>query len=116
VSKILDSVIADFKARETRGIMKYGVTMDRSDLLSHEWIQHMMEELMDAIIYLKKIQDGSQRHTDSQEADCPVTKQIRSSRKITGTGAAVRQISKGEQGSSRKRPARIQKKKRHSQD
>ena len=69
MSKIVDQVIEDFKAREQRGIMKYGVTMDREDLLSHEWIQHMLEELMDAIIYLKKIQNGSQRHTDTKETN-----------------------------------------------
>ena len=69
MSKILDDVIEDFRKREERGFMKYGVTMDREDLLSHEWIQHMMEELMDAIIYLKKIQNGSQRFTDSEKAD-----------------------------------------------
>jgi len=56
MSNILDEVIEDFKAREQRGIMKYGVTMDRDDLLNDEWIQHFMEELMDAILYLKKIQ------------------------------------------------------------
>ncbi len=69
MSKILDQVIEDFRKREERGIMKYGVTMDREDLLSHEWIQHMLEELMDAIIYLKKIQNGSQRFTDYQETN-----------------------------------------------
>ena len=74
MSKILDEVIDDFRKREQRGIMKYGVTMDREDLLSHEWIQHMMEELMDAIVYLKKIQNGSQRHTDYQETNQRTTK------------------------------------------
>ena len=69
MSKILDQVIEDFRKREQRGIMKYGVTMDREDLLSHEWIQHMMEELMDAIIYLKKIQNGSPRFTDAKETN-----------------------------------------------
>lgn len=69
MSKILEQVIDDFRKREERGFMKYGVTMDREDLLSHEWIQHMLEELMDAIIYLKKIQNGSQRFTDSKEAN-----------------------------------------------
>jgi hypothetical protein len=85
MSKILDEVIQDFRNREERGIMKYGVTMDREDLLSHEWIQHMLEELMDAIIYLKKIQNGSQRHTDSQEANSGNVEQARSSRKIINT-------------------------------
>lgn len=72
MSKILDEVIKDFKEREQRGLMKYGVTMDRKDLLSHEWIQHFMEELMDAILYLKKIQteiNEPQKRTDFEEAD-----------------------------------------------
>jgi hypothetical protein len=85
MSKILDEVIQDFRNREERGIMKYGVTMDRDDLLSHEWIQHMLEELMDAIIYLKKIQNGSQRFTDSQEADSGNVEQVRSSGEISNT-------------------------------
>lgn len=85
MSKILDDVIQDFRNREQRGIMKYGVTMDREDLLSHEWIQHMLEELMDAIIYLKKIQNGSQRFTDSKEANSGNVEQVRSSGEIINT-------------------------------
>jgi len=85
MSKILDEVIQDFRNREERGFKKYGVTMDREDLLSHEWIQHMLEELMDAIIYLKKIQNGSQRHTDSQEANSGNVEQARSSGEIINT-------------------------------
>jgi hypothetical protein len=83
MSKILDEVIQDFRNREERGFKKYGVTMDREDLLSHEWIQHMMEELMDAIIYLKKIQNGSQRFTDSKEANSGNVEQVRSDREIS---------------------------------
>jgi hypothetical protein len=70
MSKILDKVITEMREREARGIMKYGVTMDRDDLLSDEWIQHMKEELMDAILYLTKIQttNGKQRPTNLEEA------------------------------------------------
>jgi hypothetical protein len=85
MSKILDEVIEDFRKREQRGIMKYGVTMDREDLLSHEWIQHFIEELQDAILYLKKIQtlqNGTQRFTDSKEADSGNVEQARSSGEI----------------------------------
>lgn len=70
MSKILDEVIKDFKEREKRGVMKYGVTMDRSDLLHNDWIQHFMEELMDAILYLKKIQNNAEQGpTDCEEAN-----------------------------------------------
>ena len=89
MSKILDEVINDFKAREQRGLMKYGVTMDREDLLSHEWIQHMMEELMDAIIYLKKIQSGTQRRTDSEETDSRNVEQTGGSREISDPRASL---------------------------
>jgi hypothetical protein len=85
MSKILDEVIQDFRNREERGFMKYGVTMDRDDLLSHEWIQHLIEELQDAILYLKKIQtlqNGTQRHADSQEANSGNVEQARSSGEI----------------------------------
>lgn len=85
MSKILDEVIQDFRNREERGFKKYGVTMDRDDLLSHEWIQHLIEELQDAILYLKKIQtlqNGTQRHTDSQEANSGNVEQTRSSGEI----------------------------------
>lgn len=89
MSKVLDEVIQDFRNREQRGIMKYGVTMDREDLLSHEWIQHMLEELMDAIIYLKKIQSGTQRHTDSKEADTRNVEQVGSSGEIGDIRASL---------------------------
>jgi 1,2-phenylacetyl-CoA epoxidase catalytic subunit len=88
MSKILDEVIQDFRNREERGFKKYGVTMDRDDLLSHEWIQHLIEELQDAILYLKKIQtlqNGTQRHTDYQEANSGNVEQVRSSGEIINT-------------------------------
>lgn len=70
MSKIVDKVINELKEREQRGIMKYGVTMDRTDLLQSEWIQHFKEELMDAILYLTKIQENEQqRPTYSKEED-----------------------------------------------
>lgn len=38
------------------GEKKYGVNMDRDDLSYKEWITHMKEELMDAILYLEKLE------------------------------------------------------------
>ena len=92
MSKILDEVINEFREREKRGIMKYGVTMDREDLLSHEWIQHFMEELMDAILYLKKIQklkNEPQRRTDFEEANQGDVNQITGSREISNFRASL---------------------------
>lgn len=55
VDSIVQSVIAQFQERSKRGQLKYGVTLDRTDLSTKDWIQHTQEELMDAILYLEKL-------------------------------------------------------------
>jgi hypothetical protein len=52
---IVESVIKQFQQRSEVGIKKYGVTLDRTDLKFNDWVQHMQEELMDAILYLEKL-------------------------------------------------------------
>lgn len=52
---VVNSVIEEFISRSNFGKLKYGVTLDREDLSLKDWIQHMQEELMDAILYLEKI-------------------------------------------------------------
>lgn len=54
MSKILTSVIFDLVEREKKGLKTYGVTMDRTDLTDKEWLNHLYEELLDAVLYLKK--------------------------------------------------------------
>ena len=55
-SEILTKVIEDMRQREAKGKAEYGTTMDRSDLTTGQWITHIREELQDAIIYLKKLE------------------------------------------------------------
>lgn len=55
-SNILNLVIEDMRKREDIGKAKYGTTMDRNDLSTNQWLLHMREELMDAILYLKKLE------------------------------------------------------------
>ena len=52
---IVKSVIESFKKRSEIGILKYGKTLDRTDLTFLQWIQHAQEELMDGILYLEKM-------------------------------------------------------------
>ena len=52
---IVAAVIAKFAQRSAVGIRKYGITLDRTDLATKDWIQHTQEELMDAILYLEKL-------------------------------------------------------------
>jgi hypothetical protein len=52
---IVAAVIASFKQRSEFGQKKYGTNLDRTDLSFLQWVQHMQEELMDAILYLEKL-------------------------------------------------------------
>ena len=56
MDSIVTSVIEQFKTRSEFGEKKYGVNMDRDDLSFKEWVTHMKEELMDAILYLEKLE------------------------------------------------------------
>jgi hypothetical protein len=55
---IVESVVKQFQQRSEIGIKKYGVTLDRTDLKFNDWVQHMQEELMDAILYLEKLKNS----------------------------------------------------------
>ena len=52
---IVESVIMQFKQRSEVGIQKYGVTLDRIDLSTLEWINHAQQEAMDFVLYLEKL-------------------------------------------------------------
>lgn len=56
MSKIEDEVCEEIQARAERGLNKYGVTMEREDLNTREWLQHLLEELLDAAVYVKRLQ------------------------------------------------------------
>jgi hypothetical protein len=53
--KIVESVLMQFLNRSKRGIEKYGVTLDREDLTTLEWLNHAQEEAMDFVLYLEKL-------------------------------------------------------------
>ena len=55
MSQIEDDVCAKIQARSDKGIAKYGVTMEREDLSITEWLTHLQEEMMDAILYVEKL-------------------------------------------------------------
>lgn len=52
---IVESVIEQFRSRSEVGKKKYGVTLDRDDLSTLEWLQHLQEELFDATLYIEKL-------------------------------------------------------------
>ncbi len=55
MDSIVTSVIGKFKQRSEFGQKKYGTNLDRTDLKFLDWVVHMQEELMDAILYLEKM-------------------------------------------------------------
>lgn len=52
---IVKAIITQFEERSKFGKQKYGTTLDRTDLSVTDWIQHVIEELMDATLYLQKL-------------------------------------------------------------
>ena len=69
MDSIVTSVIEQFKTRSEFGEQKYGVNMDREDLQFPEWITHMKEELMDAILYLEKLEKIYGQKTPNTQGD-----------------------------------------------
>jgi len=55
MSKIEDSVCKKILDRAKVGKEKYGVTMERKDLNFKQWMTHLQEELMDAVVYIEKV-------------------------------------------------------------
>lgn len=55
---IVESVINKYKDRANIGFTKYGTNLDRTDLNTKEWAEHLQQELMDAVLYLEKFKEG----------------------------------------------------------
>lgn len=55
MSSIEDKVCEKIQERSEVGKSKYGVTMERTDLSTIEWLTHLQEELMDAAVYLERL-------------------------------------------------------------
>ena len=56
MDSIVKSILTQFEARSKFGKEKYGTDLDREDLTFKDWVTHMKEELMDAILYLEKLE------------------------------------------------------------
>lgn len=50
-SNVTIELVDQLLSRDSHGRAKYGVTLDRPDLTTSEWLQHMAEELMDGAGY-----------------------------------------------------------------
>lgn len=54
MDSIVTSIIEKFKQRSYIGQKKYGTDLDRNDLTDDQWLIHLQEEMMDAILYIQK--------------------------------------------------------------
>ena len=54
---VVERVVDKFKQRSDVGYKKYGVTLDEDPSKMIEWLNHLQEELMDAVLYLQKAKE-----------------------------------------------------------
>ncbi len=54
---IVKSVIDKYKQRSEVGIKKYNKTLERKDLNTIDWLNHLQEELMDATLYIERLKE-----------------------------------------------------------
>mgnify|MGYP001204263964 CR=1 FL=1 len=64
MSSIEDKVCEKIQKRSEVGKSKYGVTMERTDLNTIEWLTHLQEELMDAAVYVERLMGDIQLAND----------------------------------------------------
>ena len=93
MSKIGEEVISDIRRQEEKGLVTYGTTMDRDDYELVNWLQEAYEETIDKALYLKaainKIKNGTQRRTDSEEANQNNVREVVSSGEISDFRASL---------------------------
>ena len=56
---VVERVVNKFVSRSDVGYEKYGVTLNDDKSNIFQWINHLQEELMDAVLYLQKLKEES---------------------------------------------------------
>lgn len=70
---IIKSVVEKFVQRSDTGFKKYGVTLQDDGGNALKWLDHLQEELMDAVNYIEKLKSVLQ--TDYEDAVVRMSKQ-----------------------------------------
>ena len=52
---LLDEINQDLQKRIDKGINTYGTTLDNANLNREELLNHLYEELLDSVFYIKKL-------------------------------------------------------------
>jgi hypothetical protein len=56
---VVERVVDKFISRSDVGFEKYGITLEEDMSNVFIWINHLQEELMDAVLYLQKLKESS---------------------------------------------------------
>lgn len=54
---VVERVVDKFVSRSDVGFAKYGVTLEDDKSNIFQWVNHLQEELMDAVLYLQKLKE-----------------------------------------------------------
>lgn len=55
IDRIVLNVIKKFERRADEGLKKYGVTLERTDLNTLDWVNEAQQEAMDFCLYLERL-------------------------------------------------------------
>ena len=54
---VVERIVDKFVSRSDVGFAKYGITLENDKSNIFQWINHLQEELMDAVLYLQKLKE-----------------------------------------------------------
>ncbi len=77
MSAVEDLVCKSIRARSEIGAVKYGTTMERTDLKAVDWLRHAQEEAMDLSVYLQRLVMDFNKATDILYSDMIDSDKIR---------------------------------------
>ena len=65
---VVRRVVDKFVSRSDVGFKKYGITLDKDPSEMFQWLNHLQEELMDAVLYLQKAKEVYTENLQDEEA------------------------------------------------
>ncbi len=68
---VVERVVNKFVTRSDVGYAKYGITLEDDKSNIFQWLNHLQEELMDAVLYLQKLKE-----TTTEEMEEALLRQI----------------------------------------
>lgn len=66
IDPIVEEVIDGYRARSKKGLVTYGTTLAANN--TDDFLQHLQEELMDAVLYIQKLKHDSSKDNDLRSA------------------------------------------------